>query len=240
MRTMKPILFSFILLCLNQSCAQRQEGVAYVNALEFKTKLDSLPDYILLDVRTPEEFEQGHISQAQNLNIYDDHFTEELKKLPQNKPVLVYCKSGSRSSNAASELVRLGYTQIIALDGGLMSWNNANLPVEQGLMNVAEDLFKQEDYKALLDSHPALLIDFYAKWCIPCKKMEPILHELSQEFERKVTIKRINVDEAKVLCRELGIQALPVVAIYKNRQEIKRVEQFQDKAQLEALIKLLE
>ncbi len=76
------------------------------------------PKGLLLDVRTPEEYSEGHIEGALNLDIYDKQFSIELDKLDKTKPVYVYCKSGGRSSNASEIMKEKGFKEVYNLVGG--------------------------------------------------------------------------------------------------------------------------
>lgn len=76
----------------------------------------------LLDVRTAQEFAEGHIPGAENYHVYDKDFAQRASQLDKNQPVYVYCKAGSRSQEAAEELEKLGFTTIYDLEGGIMAW----------------------------------------------------------------------------------------------------------------------
>lgn len=76
----------------------------------------------LVDVRTPEEFSEGAIPNALNINVNGDSFESEIQKLDKTQPVYVYCRSGARSQKAAQKMIELGFTQVIDLEGGYMSW----------------------------------------------------------------------------------------------------------------------
>ena len=84
---------------------------------------------LLLDVRTAEEFASGHIIEARNIEL--DKLVEQADTLKKwrEKPVVVYCESGSRSAQAARLLKSLGFTQAVNLRGGLASWRSDNLPL---------------------------------------------------------------------------------------------------------------
>lgn len=89
----------------------------------FQAKMAEIPNLQLIDVRTPEEFAQGHIDGALNLNFYDDDFTQQLEqKLDKGRPVMLYCRSGNRSGQAASEMVTMGFKELYDLKGGFMAW----------------------------------------------------------------------------------------------------------------------
>ena len=76
---------------------------------------------VLIDVRTPKEFAMAHIKGAQNIDVKNSNFEAEVSKLDKNTPILVYCRSGGRSSKAMGKMEDLGY-KVYNLDGGLLSW----------------------------------------------------------------------------------------------------------------------
>ena len=72
--------------------------------------------FVIIDVRTTKEFEQQHLPQAVNFNIYDQHFREQILKLNRQKIYLIYCKSGGRSSLAAEIMEELGFLHLYNLN----------------------------------------------------------------------------------------------------------------------------
>ena len=83
--------------------------------------------HVLVDVRTPEEFKSGHIPGAINIDV--QAFGRRMNEIPQNKAVVLYCRSGNRSASAAGMLQRAGYTDIYDL-GGIGAWARAGLPIK--------------------------------------------------------------------------------------------------------------
>lgn len=79
-------------------------------------------DLILLDVRTPTEYSNGHLISAVNINYYGDNFDKKIDELDKSKPIVVYCKSGGRSSKSALKLAEKGFEQIYNLEGGFDQW----------------------------------------------------------------------------------------------------------------------
>ena len=121
------IIILFALLGITTAC--KQQAFENVNANDFATKIAN-PDVVLLDVRTTEEFNEEHLLNALNIDIKQEGFVEKAKSaLPIEKIVAVYCKGGKRSANAADILAKEGY-KVINLDGGIMAWKEAGLPVE--------------------------------------------------------------------------------------------------------------
>ena len=88
--------------------------------------------YVVLDVRTPAEHAEGHIPGTHfNIDVLEDSYTETaLKKLPKDKPVALYCRSGNRSKNAARILAEKGY-QVLELGTGFRGWVAADKPIEK-------------------------------------------------------------------------------------------------------------
>ncbi len=117
------IIFVLILLCVCAVGCQKKKIVTYeqINAQEAKTIMDESTGYVVLDVRTPEEFEQGHIVGA--INIDHEEITEKAESVLLNKEqlILVYCRSGRRSKIASDALVKLGYTNVKEF-GGINDW----------------------------------------------------------------------------------------------------------------------
>lgn len=87
----------------------------------------------LVDVRTPEEFAEGHIAGSRNINVFDKDFIDEAEKtLDKSKPVAVYCRSGKRSADAAQKLAENGFT-VTNLEGGILAWKEKSQPVSTSL-----------------------------------------------------------------------------------------------------------
>ena len=89
------------------------------------------PDVQLVDVRTQEEYEQGHIVGAMNIDWKNDAFADEAEQmLDKSKTVAVYCRGGRRSHEAGNKLYIMGYTHIVELQGGLEAWKTAGKTVQ--------------------------------------------------------------------------------------------------------------
>ncbi|MFN5621373.1 MAG: thioredoxin domain-containing protein [Flavobacteriales bacterium] len=234
---MKHILLTSMLM-VALSCAQHSQNtnsLQLVSVSDFSAALNASGDAQIIDVRTPEEFATGHLEKAQNINIYDADFAQRIGQLDKEAPVFVYCKAGGRSADAAGQMQKMGFKHVYDLKGGFMAWSAAGKPSTQASVIIAET-FTVDDYEKLLLSGEPLLIDYYAPWCGPCKKMEPILNALTPEFQGKVKIIRINVDEAKTLVKREKIENIPVVTCIKSGKEIKRVNGFQDETALRGMI----
>ncbi|MDE6086554.1 MAG: rhodanese-like domain-containing protein [Muribaculaceae bacterium] len=112
----------------NTTAGNSQAEISSLSPAEFSSEMKG-SDKVILDVRTPEEYADGHISGAININVLAPDFaTESQKTLNKKDTVFVYCRSGKRSMDAAGILTKLGY-HVVDLKGGILNWQESGLPV---------------------------------------------------------------------------------------------------------------
>ena len=128
---MKKIIPFLMALLLLAGCGAQSEESTYrqVNAEEAATMMEGESSYIILDVRTTEEYSEKHIPGA--INIPNETIgTEDIPELPDKEQlILVYCRSGNRSKQASEKLVKLGYTNIVEF-GGINDWTGETVSGE--------------------------------------------------------------------------------------------------------------
>ena len=128
---MKKIIPFLMALLLLAGCGAQSEESTYrqVNAEEAATMMEEESGYIILDVRTTEEYSEKHIPGA--INIPNETIgTEDIPELPDKEQlILVYCRSGNRSKQASEKLVKLGYTNIVEF-GGINDWTGETVSGE--------------------------------------------------------------------------------------------------------------
>lgn len=184
---------------------------------KFAEKMEQLPGASVIDVRTPEEFSKGHLQDAINIDWNGDNFNNEISGMDKSRPVFVYCLSGGRSAAAASRMRADGFTEVYEMEGGMMKWRAAGLPETTGSSTREAGMTKAQ-FDVLTYSAKPVLVDFYADWCAPCKKMEPYLNEIARTMAERVTVVRINADDNPQLCKALGIETLPVLQLYRENE----------------------
>jgi phage shock protein E len=86
---------------------------------------------VVLDIRTPEEFDTARLADAINVDFYDTDFADQLDELDKNDPYVMYCNSGNRSSEAVKTMKDLGFVEVYEIDGGIVNWFKSGYPVEQ-------------------------------------------------------------------------------------------------------------
>ncbi len=86
-------------------------------------------DFFIIDVRTPAEFDSGHIENSEMIDFYSEDFISELGKLDKSKVYLVYCRSGNRSGRTLKMMEDMGFTTVYNVLGGINSWSVSGLPL---------------------------------------------------------------------------------------------------------------
>ena len=126
---MKTLAIAFAMFAAAIIAASAAEPVTVTPAAA-ATWLAATPAAQILDVRTKEEFATGHLAKAVLIPWTDKDFaTRAAKELDPGKPLLVYCRSGRRSAEAAAALVKLGFTDVRNVEGGILAWEKAKLPI---------------------------------------------------------------------------------------------------------------
>ena len=128
------LILTFILLLHSNFYIQSKNKKQIIGNLSIKKAYEKIqenknnPNLIILDVRTQDEYNQGHIENAININYYSKTLKKELKKLDKNKTYLVYCRSGNRSGKTLKIMEKLGFKEVYNI-GGMIEWNKTGYPV---------------------------------------------------------------------------------------------------------------
>lgn len=206
----------FITSCSN---GQNQGGEKTdLSPKEFNALYKKMEGAQLVDVRTPGEYTQGFIENSVNMDYNSGNFSSLSSKLDKNQPVFIYCLSGGRSGSAADELRESGFKTVYELDGGIMKWNAEGLPLVTKNSAPKEKGMSQNDFEKLLKTDKTVLIDYYAEWCVPCKKLKPILEQINTEMNGEVEIIRIDIDKNPELAKIYKIESIPLLQVYKNQK----------------------
>jgi rhodanese-related sulfurtransferase len=127
----KIILFTPLLavMLFFASCGASQvKNYKNVNVNKAEEIINTVEDVVVLDVRTPQEFKDGHIENAINIDIFSNDFDAQVEQLDKSKTYVVICRSGGRSANASNKMVTMGFEDIYNVEGGFISWNGAKKP----------------------------------------------------------------------------------------------------------------
>ena len=210
--------------------------IAKLNPKEFSDQLLSNSSKIILDVRTKDEYNAGFIDHAINIDWNEKSFESLTDKLDKYEPIYIYCLSGGRSRNAVKNLESRGFKKIIELDGGIMAWRSEKRPLVTEHSVLKAEMSKTDFENLYKGKSKKVLIDFYATWCGPCKKMKPILDELEKSESNSIDIIRINADDYPQLCSDIGINALPSFLLFHSDKLIWKRIGFIEKTELKSLL----
>ena len=214
------ILIGSVLLL---GCSSNSQSYINLKPIEFQAAIEN-EGCIILDVRTPQEVSSGAIENASTIDFYDQDFERKISKIQKDKTVYVYCKSGGRSSQAAKLLVKYGQAKVVNLNGGIMAWQSAQLPLIQ--TSKIEDKSIQKlsisDFDCILSQNNLVLADFHTLWCMPCRKISPVIDELKEEYISSAYILRIDIDKSELLSESFDINTVPTLILFKDSKEIWR------------------
>ncbi|QJD80746.1 thioredoxin [Spirosoma rhododendri] len=219
------------------SCIACFSQAQTVSVDTFATQLTQSPQAQLIDVRTPAEFADGHLPDAVNINSQRPDFTQALSQLDKTKPVFVYCLSGGRSKGAVEKLRQLGYTDVHELRGGYLKWSSKMMPVAGVARSTAQAEWPTARFDSLIRKQPLVMVDVYAPWCGPCKKMAPTVEKLQQELTGQATIIKVNADTEKAFMTAYQVDELPTLLLFRNGKLVDRQIGFRDETALRALLR---
>ncbi|MBL7926160.1 MAG: thioredoxin [Bacteroidia bacterium] len=234
MRTKNLIGIVFILFSVacNQVASQQHQ----LDAQTFY-KDASAPNVQLLDVRTPEEFNEGYIPGAKNIDYHNENFKAQVAALDKSKATYVYCLSGARSADAAAYMRSEGFSNVLELQGGMLAYRKANLAItspQNGKANT--NGMDVTQFAKVVGDTGLVLVDFYAPWCGPCKKLAPILDEVISEQNGAVQLSKVDIDKNPVLAQSMNIQSIPLLHLYKDGKLVWTNLGFVDKGTIESAI----
>ena len=232
---MKKIITCFLVtLGLTTACGQANYENADVKG--FSNLIES-PNVVVLDVRTINEFKEGHIERSVNIDQAQDDFIQKVKAaVSVDKPIAVYCRSGRRSASAAGRLAAEGY-RCVNLKGGILAWEKANMPVTTVTYEV--DTFKTKNGKpvkfhALV--HSSIRIDYDGKEieidpvtklgnrtidlaAMPKADYLLVTHEHGDHFDKEA-IKQLTSDKTQLITNQRCADMLGYGQVMANGQSI--------------------
>lgn len=222
------IRYCLIALVLFFSCSEKQDTqtIYDVDSKIFQDLLKKNPS-VLIDVRTKKEFNEGHIDGATNVNLYDSDFLKKINLVNKNQPIYVYCRSGGRSSMAASKMKDIGFTEIYNLSGGIDSWiDEENLIIHNNFankeVNTNHQIFDLLLFDELLLNNNYTLLYFNTEWCYPCIKMRPIVNQFKQSNSYNIDVLLINLDVNSGFSKKYNLNGIPVCILFHKDVEIWR------------------
>jgi len=126
------LVFALLLVVAACSSSSDTATIDLVSPAEAAQVIEDDPTgLIVLDIRTPEEFNDVRLADAVNVDYYDADFADQLDAFDKDDPYVMYCRSGNRSSDAVKTMKELGFVEVYEIDGGIVNWYDSGFPVEQ-------------------------------------------------------------------------------------------------------------
>ena len=189
---------------------------------------------VILDVRTNEEVVKGSIIDASFIDFYDPKFTTKASWIKKDQPVYVYCHGGGRSAKAAEKLISLGFSKVYNLAGGYSDWKSSGLPIKSGMgsNSVSYKVYNKPQIDTILSSNKNTLLVFKTPWCLPCKKLDPVLDVFSKNNKSwKVLV--VNMDANNELAKAYKVNSVPTILAFKKKENFFNYIGFLDLVLLE-------
>ena len=130
------ILFLILIASSLYGCTSQTESTDRVfrdigvqESFELIQRNQENTEFTIIDLRTPQELNEGHIENAVNIDFYSEAFKEDLDRLDKNRPYIIYCRSGNRSGRAMPIMKELGFKEVYNLSVGIKGWIAEGLPV---------------------------------------------------------------------------------------------------------------
>ena len=206
-----------MLLLATIACNQGS-GQGLLDVAQFEAKLNAKQDAQVVDVRTPEEYNEGHLANAQNINVDGADFSTQVAKLDKSKPVFVYCLAGGRSAGAAEKLKKQGFTEVYDLKGGIRAWKAAAKPLAGEKAQKSPVGLTKSELDKMLAEKEFTVVDFTAKWCGPCKQLSPVLDKIAKEWGVKLNVIKIDVDANPLVSDAYSIESIPALMFFNKNK----------------------
>lgn len=185
-------------------------GYVDVSVEQARGMIDSDPDVIVLDVRTENEYEAGHIAGTELVPLSE--LEQRTGELDKDDALLVYCKSGTKSVEASNILIQHEFESVYNMEGGINAWVNAGYPV----VSSSNDLLSSE-IDAILDADKSAFLFFYADWCHFCHEQMPIIEELELEYAEEIGVIHVNSEDNPQAITGFGVAAFPTMFLISDR-----------------------
>ena len=215
MKALKLLSIAGIAFIANMTIFAQEAGkqAELLSFEAFDYKLQKAPNPQIVDVRSEEEYKQIHIKGARQLDISNEAAVDKLiSQLDKNKPVFIYSINNGRSVTFFQVLKNKQFKEAYVLPGGLAKWVGAGKPVE----STTSTGLSFSDYKKQIVSDKLVLVEVVSQYCGGCKKLIPVVETLGNENPGKLKVVKIDLFENKQLGKDLNIQSVPTLLLYKN------------------------
>ncbi|MDN3548590.1 thioredoxin domain-containing protein [Mucilaginibacter aquaedulcis] len=227
MKNLKIVLLALLIVFTGEVKAQ---SPALLSLEAFATKLKQAKEPQILDARSAEEFAQNHIKGAINIDAKATDYQQKLDSLDKNKATFVYSIANGRSTVLSRELRSNGFKDVEELPGGLANWIGSGYPIISTTKKGVS--LSKAQFSELTASSQLVLVDFGSRYCGACKKLVPVLDSLKANSAYTPKVISIEVYDNTNLAKELKVNVLPTLVLYKNGVEVWKKQGFSSTEQI--------
>ncbi|SDH35241.1 thioredoxin domain-containing protein [Mucilaginibacter sp. P25] len=227
MKNLKVVLLALLVIITGGVKAQSPK---LLSLEAFAAKLKQAKEPQILDARSAEEFVQNHIKAAINVDAKAPGYLQKLDALDKQKPTFVYSIANGRSTVLSRELRAKGFKDVEELPGGLANWIGSGYPIISTIKKGVS--LSRSQFNELVASSPEVLVDFGSKYCGACKKLVPVLDSLKANKAFSPKVISIEVYDNTNLAKDLKVNVLPTLVLYKNGKQVWKKQGFSSAVQV--------
>jgi thioredoxin len=189
----------------------------------------------IIDLRPQAEFDSGHIVNAASFVSNSPELDAYIDMLYKDVPVCLLGGSAEDNTELIEKLKSKGFKNINELNGGMLAWINAKLPVQK---TMPKKIYPNDtiSFDNAINGNKLVMVDFNATWCKPCKMMQPSIDRVHDERSDMVIVYSIDVDKFPQYNEKYQIKGIPLVMLFKNGKTLHRSEGLLDERKINELI----
>lgn len=191
----------------------------------FSAKIKDQEKPQIIDARSAEEFTINHINGAVNFNLQTADYAKYVTALDRSKPVFIYSIGSGRSGQLANELLKIGFSEVNDLEGGIAAWIGGGKPFYSN----SKSKLSLAEYQKLVADNNTVLVDIGSRYCGACKKVKPVLESIRTEYGANLKIVEIDLEENPQVIADLKtVTVFPTLILYRKGKVIFKKEGFGD------------
>jgi thioredoxin 1 len=229
---LKPLSFVALFLVFTSCKNNSSNGKLDVQAFN---QIASNNNAQIIDLRPKSVFDSGHIENAASFAPNSQELEAYVDLLYKDVPVCVVGGNEGENAKLIDLLKSKGFKSINELDGGMLSWQKANLPI---LKTEPKKVYPNDTiaFDDAILGKKLVMVDFNATWCKPCKMMQPSIDKVHDTRSEEVIVYSIDVDQFPQYNEKYQIKSIPLVLLFKNGQILHRSEGLLEESKINELI----
>jgi rhodanese-related sulfurtransferase len=231
-------IFAFLSIILVSCLGNSNEKIQSINVDDLEQAMRPYANLQVIDLRSPEAYLEAHLPGAVNIDQNSPTFEKELAGLNPELPVYFYCANGLNSAQVIKKLSKKPYPKIYDITGGYAAWSGAGKKVLQVDRVARPEAVTRMEYDAMIKKTELMLLQFSPSSVDPSvlKRMESMVFGIVKRNEGELKFKKYNYRDQVSLARDLKVNNLPTLILYRQGEEVWRFEGMPEKSEIEEAI----